>query len=1021
MHTRKSRIRRTIIDIAMEILSLVILAQFLLFVQTDYSLDRQSENSETKLDVAVLHMENNAREAEKNLLSYDLFGQAKADTIEFFLEENPAYDIRLRELAMQWGLKELYILDENGAVIYSNSNEAPDFKNDPAFDGFLEKHEPVTRETVRYYVSVRPDGRKLVAGRESEKMLAAREELLSPACALRRVQVGNDGFIVAIDLSDDSLAYYPDERAIGQPASYIGLNTAALADGYAGKISIGADKDHYFGNCREVQGKYMFVALVTTAELGAQNRLMAGLALGMFAIVITLMVVYAYLLRRDLANHPQKTKDEFIQLGKRLYLNRLLAGKIKNVIIVGLIVIFAASFYTQSLAALSRQSLLSGAKLAAVRDILDENEKKKLELTEEYKAEYSKKAENIAFLLNADTGMIENKELERLAKSAQLHEIYVFDAQGKVEATNTVYDDFALSKDPQAQSYEFWEIIKGYTDIIVQEAMEDDTAQHRYIQYIGVKRLGTPGMIQIGVSPMRLADKLATTRIDYVLANLTMENDGYLFAVNKEDKSFAAYPKQKYIGRPATEYGISEAAFRDEYSGYQMIDSRECFVSGMEYGDVFIYTAVPVSSICSGRLEIAAIVSVAGVVVILLMMALLVLSKDAVNDESDEEENKYEAAKKEPKGIINIITAAGESKKVESVVSRWSGEGDIPWSQRTPEQKLKKIVFCIIGIAALLLVLYIATHNNEYDRSSILSYIINRQWEKTPNIFSFTYIALSMVEIAAITWALRKFIVAVTRGFGARSETVGRLLDNFIKYLACIGAVLYALNFLGVDSKTLVSSAGILTLIVGLGAQSLISDILAGIFIVFEGEFRVGDIVTVDAWRGTVLEIGIRTTKIEDAGSNIKIFNNSKISGVINMTKQYSYTSCDVGVDYSESLERVESVLDKELPLIKERLSAIVAGPFYKGVVALADSSVNIRIVAQCREEDRIQLGRDLNRELKLVFDKHNINIPFPQVVVNQPAQELGKATKAEKKTAEHFVQEQKELSKDIRIDEEEQ
>lgn len=154
------------------------------------------------------------------------------------------------------------------------------------------------------------------------------------------------------------------------------------------------------------------------------------------------------------------------------------------------------------------------------------------------------------------------------------------------------------------------------------------------------------------------------------------------------------------------------------------------------------------------------------------------------------------------------------------------------------------------------------------------------------------------------------------------------------------------------DGSQLWASAGILSLVIGLGAKNLISDILAGLFIIFKGDFQVGDIVTIDGWRGTVQEIGLRTTKILSAGNDVKIFSNSSISGVINMTKDVSTCVCDVGIEYSESLERVESVLDKELPMIRGKLPSIVEGPFYKGVVELADSSVIIRIIATNAAQD---------------------------------------------------------------------
>ena len=119
------------------------------------------------------------------------------------------------------------------------------------------------------------------------------------------------------------------------------------------------------------------------------------------------------------------------------------------------------------------------------------------------------------------------------------------------------------------------------------------------------------------------------------------------------------------------------------------------------------------------------------------------------------------------------------------------------------------------------------------------------------------------------------------------------------------------------------------------------------------------------------------------------------------------------------NLHYVESVLEEEFPNIKKRLPAIVEGPFYRGVSELADSSVNIRIIAKCTEGDRVQLERDLRRILKLVFDKHNISIPFPQVVFNQPTEIVHKSSNKQEKAADNFVDEQSKEFKDTDIREE--
>lgn len=250
-----------------------------------------------------------------------------------------------------------------------------------------------------------------------------------------------------------------------------------------------------------------------------------------------------------------------------------------------------------------------------------------------------------------------------------------------------------------------------------------------------------------------------------------------------------------------------------------------------------------------------------------------------------------------------------------------------------------------------------------------------------------------------------------------KGKAIVEILCSLMKYAAVIVMLFFILKTCGVDTTALLAGIGILGLVVGLGAQPLIADIIAGLFIVFENVFEVGDIIVYNGFRGTVKEIGIRTTQIIDAGGNIKVVNNSHLQEIVNMTNQLSLAVCDMSIEYGESLERVEAILKENLPKIKEAIPDIKDGPFYKGVAELGDSAVVIRFVANCEESSKYQVERDLNRQFKLLFDKHNINIPFPQVVINQPTT-FEDATTKQSKDAKSFVNEQREQSKGLESNE---
>lgn len=269
-----------------------------------------------------------------------------------------------------------------------------------------------------------------------------------------------------------------------------------------------------------------------------------------------------------------------------------------------------------------------------------------------------------------------------------------------------------------------------------------------------------------------------------------------------------------------------------------------------------------------------------------------------------------------------------------------------------------------------------------------------------------------VIFLLSLSFVIRIILKYVSR-FLDKGKAVVDLVCSFIKYIAVLVLLFAILSTWGVNTTAILAGIGILSLIVGLGAQPLIEDIIAGLFIVFEHIFDVGDIIVVDGFRGTVKEIGIRTTQIEDAGGDIKVVNNSDIRTLVNMTSQLSLAISEVDIEYGESLERVEVVIKNNLDNIQRNVPDIVEGPFYMGVSKLGSSGVTLRFTAKCPELQKFQVERDLNRQLKLLFDANGINIPFTQVVVHAPKEFEG-TVRSDKAEAKEFIDMQRDLTKGI-------
>lgn len=246
-----------------------------------------------------------------------------------------------------------------------------------------------------------------------------------------------------------------------------------------------------------------------------------------------------------------------------------------------------------------------------------------------------------------------------------------------------------------------------------------------------------------------------------------------------------------------------------------------------------------------------------------------------------------------------------------------------------------------------------------------------------PNvIFSLRFITVFLVIVTLIIYIIKKHFTRTQRAI-----TVGGLICNLIRWITAVVLVLGVLYQWGVDAGALVTGAGVLTLVLGLGMQSLIADVVAGLFIVFENEFNVGDWLTVDDFYGQVVSIGIRTTKLKCYG-NIKIINNNELHGVINKSVEPSVALTYIDVEYGAKLPEVEKIIKENIGKLK--IPGALGQVRYDGVTALGASGVTLRFQVDCLEDDFYRVGRALNGAIKNMFDENGIGIPFPQVVVHK-------------------------------------
>lgn len=248
------------------------------------------------------------------------------------------------------------------------------------------------------------------------------------------------------------------------------------------------------------------------------------------------------------------------------------------------------------------------------------------------------------------------------------------------------------------------------------------------------------------------------------------------------------------------------------------------------------------------------------------------------------------------------------------------------------------------------------------------------------------YIAIGFVSYIALKKIIDKSIKIekiVQKSHQQRAITIKTLILNIIKYLIVILCILAILSVYGVNVQSIVAGLGITTAIIGLAFQDMAKDIIAGISIITEGQYDIGDTIEIDGFLGEVIFLGLKTTKIRNYKGATKIISNRYMDKVINYSLDDSLAIVDVGVGYEYSADKVEKVLTELAKNLDGRLTDATGPVEVLGINNLSDSSVVYRITVKVKPMQHIPTERLLRKEIKTALDKANIKIPFPQIEVH--------------------------------------
>ncbi len=220
-----------------------------------------------------------------------------------------------------------------------------------------------------------------------------------------------------------------------------------------------------------------------------------------------------------------------------------------------------------------------------------------------------------------------------------------------------------------------------------------------------------------------------------------------------------------------------------------------------------------------------------------------------------------------------------------------------------------------------------------------------------------------------------------------RENTLIKIFDTTIKLIVWVMAVIMIVSEFGVEIGPMIAAAGIIGLAVGFGGQYLIRDLISGLFIILENQYRVGDVIRVGDVTGTVEDITLRVSVLRDLDGTVHHIPHGEITTVANLSKEFARVNIDLGVAYGTDLEKLIKVINdvgEKLAKDSNWQEMIIEAPHFVRVNDFADSAIVVKILGDTKPLQQWAVAGEFRKRLKIAFDKKRIEIPFPQRVIHQ-------------------------------------
>ncbi len=782
--------------------------------------------------------------------------------------------------------------------------------------------------------------------------------------ALNFADEDDDSFIINTisdqlgDLIDETLAkndlifiankkgeilFYPQDYMMeGEQVSQLGFEISDLELEDTTDITINGEK-YYTAASYDKENDLVYIYAIQDHIFNANNRICASVICAAMVIIVTMIITYSYFSRQDIDEMSDEERQKNTKLKRK---DPLIIG------VLGLLLFTVIAFHIQSLFSVSVFSMQKNNERTEIESIIERHVDRFTNFSYINNFVNNQKAMMVRTLLEEYPELHTKEHVMALKSIFNLTYIHLYDSEMKEIVSTEDYKD-------QYKDYENEPIFQTSIDYAITTDTIDELslhAIHSRNDYITVESTEESYYVSIGYPLDTLSNISDDLEIFNVLENVFTPGENEIVAVDPETKLVVYSTLSGFTGSEIRYVGIPDEALKSDSFDQFNLSEKSYYSSSFGIDDKMIFLLHGADSMFDGRTEI--VLSSAALYALCAAFLLFLLNKFSVtplnSDDEEEEETAFDRI------LDKFYTFFGINDE---------------WSDKSAEEKALIISKTIFHILSFVIIGIVVFRNSLSDDNTVFGFVVQNKWAKGFNIFSLTAVTVVCFVynfiISIVYFLFRKLFMIVS----PRSETFLRMIRSFSVYATMLALLFYCLYLLGLNPTSLLASAGLAGVVISFGAKDLITDILAGLFIIFENQFQVGEVIEVGSDAGSVMEIGVRTTRLRTASGDILCIGNRNLTSVLNKTRTISSAGILISVSYKQNLIAIENMLREELPKLQDIHPNIISGPDYIGIFEFTDRYARMLISFKSAEKDRFSITCLLNAELCRLFDEHGFQM----------------------------------------------